>query len=95
MWATIRFVLLSRSHTLTKRIAIACLLGLLLLVGCGQYETPSVQDVKDNAEYFTMTRPDGTEMACVQYGAKSNVIQDSHSWFSFTCDWSGTYKITK
>lgn len=69
--------------------------GLLALVGCGQVDPPTNDqlnvELSKREAYFEVTRPDGTTMTCVQFGAESNGTQDSKSWFGFDCDWSGEY----
>lgn len=65
---------------------------ILLLVGCGQQTPPSPTTIQRNAEFFQLTRPDGTKMWCASYGSGTILGQtSSKSWFSFTCDWGLAY----
>lgn len=72
-----------------KRMMVVAALAAATVVGCSQQnDPPSVDQTVEDAEFFTMPRPDGSSMACVQYGAKGG---NGKSWYSFTCDWSGEY----
>lgn len=76
-----------------KRILLI-VVGVCALSACGNQSPPSVSTVQKDAQYFTLVRPDGTRMECVEFGAgtPAYIQQNSKSWFSFTCDWSGNYK---
>ncbi len=65
----------------------------LLLVGCGQTDPPTVDDIQNNAEWFTLTTPDGEVIDCVMYGSMSSGSQDSKSWFAFDCDWGDSSPV--
>lgn len=67
------------------------LLALLCVAGCGNQSPPSVGTIQQKAQYFQLTRPDGTLMECVEYGSATHHTQQSKSWFSFTCDWGNAY----
>lgn len=64
------------------------------LSGCGASEPPSVADLTEQLSnpdaYFIVTRPDGVRMWCNVYGDGTTPgFQASHSWFAYSCDWSG------
>lgn len=71
------------------------LIFVLVLAACGQNDPPTNEQLQevlnDPDSYFEITRPDGSQMWCVQYGSRNSGSQQSFSWFSFTCDWAGDY----
>lgn len=77
-----------------RRFAAAAVL-LAALGACGQIDPPdsaTLQErLSDPNAYFQVTRPDGTQMWCNQYGDESTGSNDSKSWFGYSCDWTGAY----
>ena len=70
-----------------KRLALV-LVAVAMLAGC-KLDPPTVKDVQRESVFFYITRPDGTRMECVMFGADSGrFVSQSKSWFSFTCDWA-------
>ncbi len=61
---------------------------LLFSVACGQTDPPTAEDIQRDAEWFTLTTPEGQEVPCVSYGSESEGTQDSKSWFAFTCNFN-------
>jgi hypothetical protein len=68
--------------------------GSLALSACatGQANPPSIEEIRQDGEYFELTRPDGSEMTCWQYGARGDEGYAGYAWFGVDCDWSGAYQ---
>lgn len=73
-------------------LATAGVAGALALGGCGQTTPPGPKEVASNVQYFELDHvktPQGNPVKCVMYADGSHSTNDSHSWFSFDCDYAG------
>ncbi len=77
----------------TIKVVVLSLIFVSLLVGCGQTDPPTTDDIQNDAEWFTLTTPDGEVIDCVMYGSMSTGSQDSKSWFGFDCDWGESIPV--
>ena len=71
--------------------------GILALSACadttsGQTEPPTLEEIRNEGEFFELGRPDGSTMVCWSFGARGDGLYgESPSWFAVTCDWAGDY----
>jgi len=71
---------------------VAAAAGALSLSACGQTTPPGPKEVASNIQYFELDHvktPKGDPVRCVMYADGSHRTNDSHSWFSFDCDYAG------
>jgi len=84
------------SNEIVRKVAcgVAIIAGSSALIGCsvGSPNEPTVEDLRDDAEYFEMQRPDGTTMVCWKYAAQGEGDYLENTWFAVSCDWDGDYQ---
>lgn len=63
--------------------------SILALSGCGSgnYEEPTIDELRRDGQFFEMTKPDGEEMLCWSYIARGSEGHAGFSWLAVTCDW--------
>ncbi len=62
--------------------------SVLALSGCsGNYEEPTIDELRRDGQFFEMTKPDGEEMLCWSYIGRGTDGYAGFSWLAVTCDW--------
>lgn len=71
--------------------------GSLALGACstGETNTPSIEEIREESEFFEVTRPDGKKMVCMSFAQKGEQTYQGFSWFSVSCDWDQSIPVTE